>query len=489
MKKLISIALVLVMVAAVFVVPVSASSYPIVFFDTINSDATNVIPYGEIGTICFTVFREFNNEKLNIEVYDEAGYIVAKTTCSYSSADAAIINQKITINTNELELTPGEYTVKYWMDFYSYYEWHSAPNSYTGTFKVIKNVCNGKHNLVFKEHTIKADCKSDGYDKYKCTKCEFYKYKEIVGTHSYGACQKIDDKQHKQTCSVCSEVKTSNHRWDAGKITVKPTSTAAGKKVYTCKDCGYKKTTTIKMCASGSHVYSNSCDKECNKCGTVRSAIKHVAGGWIIDKKATVNAAGKQHKECKQCGVVLKTAVIKQLKCSAPKIKSAENTQSGIKITWGKVSGADKYKVYRSTSKSDGYKCIATVSGVSYTDKSAKSGKKYYFKVKAVNEAGDSASSSASSKLYLADPTIQSLTSTKSGVVVKWNKIPGAQGYEIYRKGSGSYSKIATVKGSTKISYTDKQPIKGKKYTYKVKAYYSKTTSAFSVEKSITDKY
>ena len=65
-----------------------------------------------------------------------------------------------------------------------------------------------------------------------------------------------------------------------------------------------------------------------------------------------------------------------------------------------------------------------------------------------------------------------------------------AEGYIIYRKtGSGSYKKLKTEKGISNLSYRDTSAKKGKKYTYKVKAYKSKTYSAYSNAKAITDKY
>ena len=218
-------------------------------------------------------------------------------------------------------------------------------------------------------------------------------------------------------------------------------------------------------------------------------ACYHIIGDWIIDKKATVNTAGSKHKECTECGEVLETAAIAQLKASKPKLKSIETTEHGVLIKWGKVSGADKYRVYRKTSKTD-WRYIATTSNTYYTDKTAKSGTKYYYAVKSQNEAGNSSLSSSLSKYYLADPTLKTPSSTKSGVKLTWSKASGAEGYMVYRKtGAGSYSKIATVKGNSKITYTDKSARKGKKYTYKVKAYKSKTYSAYSNTKTITDKY
>jgi fibronectin type 3 domain-containing protein len=111
------------------------------------------------------------------------------------------------------------------------------------------------------------------------------------------------------------------------------------------------------------------------------------------------------------------------------------------------------------------------------------------FFIKAINGSNSSLSSSLS-KYYLADPTLKTPSSTKSGVKLTWSKVSGADGYMVYRKtSSGSYSRIATVKGSTKVTYTDISARKGKKYTYKVKAYDGNTYSAYSNAKTIKDKY
>ncbi len=218
-------------------------------------------------------------------------------------------------------------------------------------------------------------------------------------------------------------------------------------------------------------------------------ACSHTASSWITDKKATVNSPGKKHKECTKCGKILETATIAQLKAAKPKLKSISNTEYGVLIKWGKVSGADTYRVYRKTSKSD-WKYLGSTGKTYYTDKTAKSGTKYYYAVRSRNEAGNSSLSDLLSKFHLSDPTLKTPKSTKSGVKLEWSKVKGAEGYVVYYKtGTGSYKKLTTVKGYTKVSYTHKDAQKGKKYTYKVKAYKSKTYGAYSNTKAIKDKY
>lgn len=73
---------------------------------------------------------------------------------------------------------------------------------------------------------------------------------------------------------------------------------------------------------------------------------------------------------------------LKQVKIASVK----EAAETGLKIKWSKVAGATQYKIYRATSKNGKYKNIATVEGkstVTYTDLTATSGKKYYYKVQA----------------------------------------------------------------------------------------------------------
>ena len=67
------------------------------------------------------------------------------------------------------------------------------------------------------------------------------------------------------------------------------------------------------------------------------------------------------------------------------------------KISWAKVDGAVKYKIYRSTSLNGTYSIMKTVTGTSYVNANAKAGKTYYYKVVAVhtNTAANSAYSTA----------------------------------------------------------------------------------------------
>lgn len=72
----------------------------------------------------------------------------------------------------------------------------------------------------------------------------------------------------------------------------------------------------------------------------------------------------------------------------------------------------------------------------------------------------------------LEEPALESAKGTAYGkITIKWQTVPGADGYQVYRKNtSGVYKKIATVSGSAKTSYVD-TVTKTKTLTYTVRAY------------------
>lgn len=86
-------------------------------------------------------------------------------------------------------------------------------------------------------------------------------------------------------------------------------------------------------------------------------------------------------------------------KCAAPSV-SITRSKGDPKLSWGKVTGAVKYGVYRSTSKNGTYSLKKTTTSTSYTDTSAVAGKTYYYKVKAIG-SNTSANSAYSSIKYI----------------------------------------------------------------------------------------
>ncbi len=160
---------------------------------------------------------------------------------------------------------------------------------------------------------------------------------------------------------------------------------------------------------------------------------------------------------------------------------TANNTSKGIYLKWTKIAGAEKYRIYRQTEGSTKWKLLDTTKKTTFTDKTAKSGTKYYYRVRAV-AGGDMSSYEVVGRYYLSTPKLTSVRNTASGAKVSWGKVEGAQGYKIYRKTSekGDWKLIHTTTSNKKSYYTDKTAKSGKTYYYSVQAYYSKTKSTYN---------
>ena len=169
-------------------------------------------------------------------------------------------------------------------------------------------------------------------------------------------------------------------------------------------------------------------------------------------------------------------------------LKAYKTTYHSVCLKWTAQGQAAGYRVYRSTSKNKGYQKLADVTASTYTDKKLVTGKRYYYKVTAYSESTEGAYSNVLSvKPGLAKPVIN-VKKGKGYALIKYKKVSGATGYEIYRstKKKTGYKKIAVTK---KTSYKNKKLKSGKTYYYKVRAYRKvkgkKVYSAYSKVKSV----
>ncbi|MDO4458719.1 MAG: hypothetical protein Q4C42_01335 [Clostridia bacterium] len=156
-------------------------------------------------------------------------------------------------------------------------------------------------------------------------------------------------------------------------------------------------------------------------------------------------------------------------------ISSYSNLNSGIKISWGKVTGATGYIIYR-----DGLKIAATTS-LTYTDKSdtvrnAANGKYFKYTVKAYHKTSSgiycyAAVSSSKTAYRVKKPSVFSVTAGTGYIKLNFSRIPSGMGYCIYRATgrTGTYSKIKTVTEGS--SYKNSGLGSGRTYYYKIRAY------------------
>ena len=153
-----------------------------------------------------------------------------------------------------------------------------------------------------------------------------------------------------------------------------------------------------------------------------------------------------------------------------PTLSSVANAPTGVQITWNKVSGAEKYRVFYKTGSGDWAKVTDTTS-TSYTWTGANSGTKYSFTVRCITSDGKTYTSgydtTGKSLTYIAAPKLTSINVDDSGTVIKWEKVTGASKYRVFRKtASGSWT---TLTNTTSTSFTDKTASKGTAYSYTVR--------------------
>jgi len=149
-----------------------------------------------------------------------------------------------------------------------------------------------------------------------------------------------------------------------------------------------------------------------------------------------------------------------------PTINKIENTATGSKISWGKCSGASKYRVYYLKNKS--WKALGNTSATSFTHNKLKSETKYTYTVRCLDSKGNFVSGydkNGTSNTFIAPPAISKVSKAANGNLVKWNRVPDAAGYRLYRKTvNTSWSRLADVTEGT--SYTDTSAKKGNVYSY-----------------------
>lgn len=181
---------------------------------------------------------------------------------------------------------------------------------------------------------------------------------------------------------------------------------------------------------------------------------------------------------------------------TAPELFAAESVKSGIKVSWNKGTGAARYQVFRKGPGDKSWKKVRTTKNTSWTDKDVVSGNKYTYTVRSLNSSGKvisardtmGVSAICGQGKKLDTPVLTGISNVKTGVQIKWNKVPDAAKYRVLRRtGNGSWKKLADTRS---VKLIDKTAKSGTKYSYTVRCVTSdgkKATSAYdSTGKTIT---
>ena len=153
---------------------------------------------------------------------------------------------------------------------------------------------------------------------------------------------------------------------------------------------------------------------------------------------------------------------------NVPFLKTITNCAGGVGLTWHKIDDATGYNVYRRILGENNWKYISTVKGTSYIDTKAQNGVYNIYTVRPVNSDGICGEYDRAGKSikYIQAPKITGTSNSPNGIYMKWNAIPGAKSYRVYRRGL-NYNSWYYL-GSTKNTwYTDTKIKNANGYYYK----------------------
>jgi fibronectin type 3 domain-containing protein len=186
-------------------------------------------------------------------------------------------------------------------------------------------------------------------------------------------------------------------------------------------------------------------------------------------KVAAVNSAGESEQSS------YTSATTPNAVPSTPAgVAASAQSSSSILVSWNAVSGAAGYKVYYATSADGAYALAGTAATASYTHTGLSQNTTYYYKVSAVNSAGESEQSSpvytTTPNTVPSEPTgVAASAQSSSSILVSWNAVSGAASYKVYYATS-SYGAYALAGTASTTSYTHTGLLSDTTYYYKVSA-------------------
>lgn len=176
-----------------------------------------------------------------------------------------------------------------------------------------------------------------------------------------------------------------------------------------------------------------------------------------------------------------------------PGMNAVASGYDSITVKWQGVTWAERYLIFRSTEPNGTYTKIASLhcdetwatnsNGNGYwwyKDTGRKTGTKYYYKIRAAISYKDENTFRfsgytpvVSAACVLNAPTGFTLTAATGKITASWQKVAGAEGYQIWRSESkdGAYKRIHTVTSGATLSYGDSTVKAGTTYYYKIRAY------------------
>ncbi len=181
--------------------------------------------------------------------------------------------------------------------------------------------------------------------------------------------------------------------------------------------------------------------------------------------------------------------VYRQTFGAPPNLITKLNTYNKITVSWGSVSYASGYELYRATSPTGTFALLKSTTGLSFVHGPLVAGTTYYYKVRAYALVGStkvySAFSDVTFETSFPAPTIWMSWQTSDTNYLAWIPHTYESGYELYRAINDSPN-FALLKSTTSTNYAHGPLVYGTTYRYKIRSYVivgtTKVYSPFSSE-------
>ena len=354
--------------------------------------------------------------------------------------------------------------------------------------------------------TTPATETTEGVKTYTCSVCHHTKTEtvpKLSHTHSLSVDYSKDETGHWHACSGCTEkVDFEAHTEDSGTVTVQPTETTEGIRVYSCTVCGYVIRTETVPALNSEHTHSYGTAwkydstnhwHECS-CGEKTDISQHISNGGVITVPPTATTAGVRVYSCYICGYAFRTETIPATGYDyyptypsypiyptyptypvflTPSVftedltVNAEADGSMVTLSWDKIENADKYYVYQY--KDGKYVKIKTTTDTSVTLKGLKNGETYKFLVRySIGRKLSPMTYSYKITVKVYYKPIAKAASTENSIKLTWQAVPNAEKYAICKYVDGKAVKLCETE---KLAVRINKLTPDTEYQYIVRAY------------------
>lgn len=172
--------------------------------------------------------------------------------------------------------------------------------------------------------------------------------------------------------------------------------------------------------------------------------------------------------------------------CAKPSV-SISSTQNSLTLSWKKLSGAVKYRVYSYDMETNKYTKLADITDNKYRCTGLSDGTDYYYLVRAYNgtEFSPFTRNDNVSGITLCRAPHVIANGENQSISLNWSSVPGATYYRVYSYNTNTKT-YKGLKNVTKTNCTITGLKAGTAYTYLVRAYNGKNYSAYTAANNIT---